>query len=250
MKLDILSIDEIIQSLKRSSFPTVIVEGREDIVCYRKIEESLSDKGISIFPVGGKSRVLDLFGRRKDINRNDILFIVDLDKWSLSGTPKEFQHRKLITTEGYSIENDVINDGDIISIFTSNERKEFEEKLNSLVLWYSFCVDDTLNTNTTATLKDHPNQVLNGNNLCEDYKSKTRFLQPRECVVKLVRRDPLMLLRGKTLLNLIVAILSQKDRSTKYSKNAVLEFGASRFGEKLRNIKIKIEKNIFHQATL
>lgn len=250
MKLDILSIDEIVELLKRSSFPTVIVEGREDIVCYRKIEESLSDKGISIFPVGGKTRVLNLFWRRRDIERNDVLFIVDLDKWSLFGIEEKFHHRKLITTEGYSIENDVINDGDIISIFTSSEREEFEEKVSSLILWYCFCVDDTLNTEAIATLKDHPNQVLDGNLLCENYKSKTKFFPPRECIVKKVKRDPLMLLRGKTLLNLIVSILSRTDRNPKYSKNAVLEIGASRFGKNLKNIKMKIERNIFYQVNL
>ena len=57
-----LTKEEIIATIKHSSIPTVLVEGKDDIIFYRKLEEEeeFYDFGLDILSAGSKSAVLSI----------------------------------------------------------------------------------------------------------------------------------------------------------------------------------------------
>ena len=55
-----LTKEEIIASIKHSSIPTVLVEGGDDIIFYRRIEEEFDSMELSMLPVGNKEAVLSI----------------------------------------------------------------------------------------------------------------------------------------------------------------------------------------------
>ena len=67
-------VNELFATLKNSHIPTVLVEGKDDMIFYRRIEEDLSDLGIDILSAGNKEKVLQV--REKIISENLSLPIV------------------------------------------------------------------------------------------------------------------------------------------------------------------------------
>ena len=89
----------------------VIVEGVDDIIVYRILINLYKTLGIQVIPAGGRDKVLEVFDEIKSTNNiNKTIFIVDKDLWVFRGIPTEYQHERIITTSGYSIENDVFID--------------------------------------------------------------------------------------------------------------------------------------------
>src|SRR5258708_3282019 len=126
----VLTIDEILATLKHSSLPTVIIEGRDDAIVFRRLEVIYGEAGLSIFAVGGRSALLATFARRDEVGKNDIAFIADRDAWVLCGVPSQCKAGCLIPTEGYSIENDVIRDGRLETLMTAPERATYLRELS------------------------------------------------------------------------------------------------------------------------
>lgn len=54
-----LTVDEIFETLKRTSLPTVLVEGKDDIIFYRAIEKDLKEFGVDMLPRGIRGRCLE-----------------------------------------------------------------------------------------------------------------------------------------------------------------------------------------------
>jgi len=159
------TVDELFATLKNSSMPTVIVEGRDDIVFYRKVEDELSDLGIDILSAGNKDKVLEL--REKILSENlsiPIAFIVDKDLWVNYGVPTEYQD-SLITTNGYSIENDLFLDGDLLLLLDSDELLDFKDDLDVFIKWYALAINRHVNDKKTiydeiSSFRYHPNKLL------------------------------------------------------------------------------------------
>ena len=61
------SFEELISALERSNLPTVIVEGEDDIIVYRTLDEKVD--GIDVIDVGGRDILLKIY-REKLVNRN------------------------------------------------------------------------------------------------------------------------------------------------------------------------------------
>src|SRR5450830_1085410 len=95
----ILSLEEIISVLNKTSLPTVVIEGIDDVVVYRKLEEIFSDVGISVMGVGGRVNLLSIFDRLDEIKSKDfIAFVADRDLWAISDLPKKYVSDRLIFT--------------------------------------------------------------------------------------------------------------------------------------------------------
>lgn len=54
------SVDELFALLKKTTIPTILVEGKDDIIIYRRIEDDLDDIGVDMLPAGNKGSVLEL----------------------------------------------------------------------------------------------------------------------------------------------------------------------------------------------
>lgn len=241
-KIDI-SVEELIGTLKNTSLPTIIVEGKDDLIVYRTIEEQLSYLDVSILPVGGREKALQIFERLNELPKNSrILFIVDKDCWVFTNIPKEYQSEKIITTDGYSIENDIFVDGELENLLRGEERDKFNTELDDLIKWFSIAISRNLNGITTE-IKHHPNHVLN-----PDYYSNLIQLDPTESfpndLYKDLKNEFKKKLRGKTLLNLLIRNTNYKGREPKHTDNALLESVAIRPGFLINKIKKEIEEKL------
>lgn len=239
-----ISTDEFIETLKRSNLPTVVTEGSDDYKFYRKIEDGLAEAGISLFPVGGRSKLLDIFIRRQEIKRNNVIFLADKDLWVFTGVPLAFIHRKIIYTAGYSIENDLYCDAQIEDFLDPPEKRDFGLELMEVLQWYSFAVANLINGNP-ASIKDHPNRILGPNGKLDgNYMASIGFSAKDDFIFNMVQQDYQHLFRGKNLVELIMRKLSARNRVAKFGRSQIMEIGASRRGPHMQRISNEI-RDIF-----
>lgn len=235
-----LEVNELFATLKNSSIPTVLVEGKDDMIFYRRVEEDLSDLGIDILPAGNKDKVLKV--REKIISEKlslPIAFIVDKDLWVNDGVPLEYQG-EVITTNGYSIENDMFSDGNLLSLLTLDEGSKFNIDLEKFVHWYALAIDRNKNDRKTDdgeeySFRHHPNQVLEESFYEQAVALKQNEVYPMS-LYNSIFSDYGVKLRGKSLLSLLLRQLSRKNRKTKFSIHQLLEIGASRKGENFQKL--------------
>lgn len=212
-----ITVDEFVAALQRSSLPTVIVEGDDDIIVFRQLEQLFADRGLSVMPVGGRDTVLALFDRNVEFgNGPKVVFVADRDTWVNHGVPAEYQSHQLILTDGYSIENDVIRDLHLEGLMTQGERSQYLIELHRFLKWYALAL-------VRRTHGTSPNRLLNDN----AYMTQQMLLKQDEeypnFVYFEVRCDYSKVMRGKSLLALIVRRLSYAGRNPRHNAQALLE---------------------------
>ncbi|MGE8213176.1 MAG: hypothetical protein ACN6Q8_06230 [Stenotrophomonas sp.] len=227
-----MSVDEMISTLKKSRLPTIIIEGSDDIVVYRHFEDRLSQLGASIFPVGGRDKLISIFKRRAEITETSLVFVADKDYYVHTGVPEEFIDQSFVFTDGYSVENDVFRDGQLLGLLRGNEREIFQEELEIFIEWYALEMSRLLSGKKSAISLHPDNVLLNIDNLTtiedgEEY--------PNELKLSIFGNYQSML-RGKSLLPLIVRRTSIKGRNPKHNTLAMLEMVATRPGVYLERI--------------
>jgi hypothetical protein len=198
-----MSIEEIISLLKKTSLPTVVIEGNDDMVVYRSLEERLAHLGVSMLPVGGRQKVLKIFERMSEISGSiKLAFIADKDVWVTVGVPPEYVNDHLVFTEGYSIENDVFVDGELWRLLNRDEFSRFEIEVRDFVEWYALALSRFLRDNGEQ-ISRHPDYVLN-----PQERPRLLALRAGEAYPDAMRDSIFALykyqLRGKSLLNLLV----------------------------------------------
>lgn len=237
MKDNPLSLDEHVETLKRSKLPTLVTEGRDEYTCFRRLEESLIGIGVSVYPVGGRDFVLRIFERRKELGRNDVCFLADRDIWVYEDVPEEYVHRKILFTEGYAIENDLYRDGELELLLVSGERRAFCSELKKLIELHSYCVSRLLN-GLPSSISDHPNRVLDETgSICKDVIAITGYTGPHPELFERIMAEYDRLLRRKTLLQLLIRQLSYPTRPVKFGRNQLIEIAAARRGPNFRRVE-------------
>jgi hypothetical protein len=223
----VASIHEIVETIKRTSLPTIISEGKDDAIVSRPIERHCADIGISFLPVGGKGRALDVWKNLPLHIRNRNALWIDQDLWVFFGVPNEFVLDRVILSTGYSVENDIFSDYDFKNLMSDAEIQNFHETLTIVASWFGNAVS-RIEAGEVVELKRHPNDVLN------ELQGEFRH-DPYD-----VESCYLIKLRGKTLMSLYLKVLSNKTRSSKYSGHNLLELGASVYGPCLQRIETEI----------
>lgn len=235
-----LTVDELLGLLKKTSLPTVIVEGDDDMIVYRRLENRLAHLGVSILPAGGRTKVLDLFRRRTEVHTSvKLAFLVDQDTWVNTGVPAEFVSPTLLSTWGYSIENDIFADGELCNLLIGPEAMRFDRDLVQFVEWYALALSRHLR-GTAASLSLHPDHVLN-----PDQRAGLLALEPNEAYPASLRdqiaRDFGRLLRGKSLFALLIRNANSRSGLPKHTDKALLEMVAMRPGPKLDAMRRAVE---------
>src|SRR5260221_12407925 len=136
------TVEELIELLKRSSLPTVLVEGSGDVQAFRGIEEMLGSLNASFLECSGRETLLTIFDRRSEFSNTKACFVVDKDMWMFSGVQSKYS--ELICTDGYSIENDIYQDGDLERLLTNAERPNHETIIGDLCRCFAFEVEEYL----------------------------------------------------------------------------------------------------------
>src|SRR3954451_22189130 len=95
-----LTIDEWIATLNHSSLPTLVIEGKDDAIIFRKLEEQAENLQLSVLPVGGRNMVLALFDRLADIKSEQaVVFVADRDLYVFSNVPAKYASDSMIFTD-------------------------------------------------------------------------------------------------------------------------------------------------------
>lgn len=227
-----VSVDEFIATLRRSSLPTIIVEGIDDIVVYRYFEERLSRWGVSLMPVGGRQMVIDIFKRRGEFSAVKLAFVADMDFFVHSGVPADLVSDELIFTDGYSVENDVFRDGCLERLLKVEEREKFSDELAKFLRWYALALSRYL-AGSSESISLHPERVLS------NYDDLIVLVEGEvypDALLQSVQDDYRKLLRGKSLMPLLVRRTNYKGRVPRHNSHALLEIVAARPGKLLNGL--------------
>jgi hypothetical protein len=220
-----LTADEIVATIVRSAFPSVVTEGDHDVIVLRRLEEEFADIGLTLIPAGGKSAVLAVFDRRHTLPAKRALFIADRDIWVVCGIPPIYVSVQLILTDGYSIENDMFRDGDLETLLTAKERAVFAGEMQIVCRWYALAMSRCI-AGQTVQLDIHPSALLDN----ETHRSKLMELQTGEVypetLAQRVSADYARLLRGHALFSLLI----KQCKGQRHSHRTLANFGAFRRG--------------------
>lgn len=240
MPIPFPTVDEAIATIRKSGLPTVITEGSTDYAMYRRLEKSLGVDDVNFMPVGGRRAVLEAFSRRNEVGAGNVAFIADRDLWVLGDVPDEFKSPYLVFTNGYSIENDLIRDGEVTNFLSEEELPVFEAELDQVINWYS-CQASRAMKGEDSILALNISRLLGGNEAdVERLSAELNYSGPDESLRTQLLADPLRLVRGKTVLDLLTRQLSATNRRAKFSKQSLLEIGAARGGPYLAQTKIEL----------
>jgi hypothetical protein len=237
-----ISADELVALLKRSSLPTVVVEGGDDIIIFRKLEAALSKYKIDVLPAEGRSTLLEVFRRRAEIqNGQKIAFVADRDWWVCATVPAEFISPELIFTDGYSIENDVFRDGNLYAYLDAGERAQFDRDVNQVVQCFALGISRILNAQT-GLISFHPNEILDNAARCaallqlavgEAYPAQLRDQ---------ILADYPKLLRGKSLMGVLMRQLSRAGRMARHNPRGLMEVIGNNRGPLLSSMFNRVEQ--------
>ena len=216
-----LSVDEIVETLKRSSITTVIVEGKDDMTIYRWMEDKIGITNANFLPCGGRDSLLRVFERRDEFSHIKTVFVADKDTFVYSGVPKEY--KDIVWTKGYSIENDLYHGKFAEKLLNVNEEVNFRLSLKNFITYYAFEVEQ-YNKKLVYNFSNHPNQVLTDKHeLNQDFLNSINFENPSEATIGYLQNEYDLLIRGKSLFALLLRFLSHKKRDIKHKKTILFE---------------------------
>ena len=85
-----LSEREIVDTLKRTSLLTVLVEGKDDASVYRYLEHKINIDDVDVLICDGRSKLIKIFERREEFKNTKVVFLADKDMWFFVGIPKQY----------------------------------------------------------------------------------------------------------------------------------------------------------------
>ena len=234
------SVEELVALLKKTALPTVVCEGSDDLIIYRRLEDRLAHLGVSILPAGGRRNVLQVFERRKELPANvQVAFLADLDTWVNVGVPQPYITSSLIFTDGYSIENDVYCDGNFECLLTGPEVALYQADLDDFVHWYALALKRHL-ADPTKPIKTHPKQVLDPAQRAALLAMELDEVYPQDIKIKLLANYN-RLVRGKSLLGLLLKNTNSRPGQPFHTDRSLLEMVAARPGPKMARLSSAIE---------
>lgn len=226
-----LTPEIIIETLKRSSLNTVLIEGKDDLLIYRQIESELDSVDIDFFPCNGRSNLLEVY-KVKDTIEAKLLFICDSDLWLFVPKPEYIIDNDLIATEGYSIENELYQDGlDIIeSLFSKDELEKKRAVIDNLCRWFAHEVLLVLADNqhnckfADVSLLNTSIMEVKATNFKDDFLASRNFTEPKAEVLEDITQNYMIKLRGKFLFQTIEKIFQERPKEmVKYRKDQIFD---------------------------
>lgn len=212
--------EELVQVLKRSVLPTLIVEGKDDVAIYRWIQELVGEFEIDFFPCTGRNNLLAVYKRRSEFPHLKSLFIADKDMWVFKSVPVEYN--EIHFTSGYSIENDLFAGSiDIVNQILEKENQEkFEGIIQKIIKWFAFEVEQYL-SDLDYKLDYHIDRILSDktDDLCTFFLKNRNYTEPSFDLVEELNSEYPLKLRGKLIFALLEKLLHDK----KYKKNQLFE---------------------------
>jgi hypothetical protein len=225
-----LTTDEFLATLNHSILPTIVVEGDEDVIIFRRLESAFPNLTLSVLPVGGRSQVFAIYNRRGEIRGSQkLVFVADLDLWVFSNVPPEYVSDNLLFTDGYSIENDVFRDCCCEALLKGEERARFAQDVEVFSEWFALAVSRGLEVAV------HPNHLLD-NEVQRNAMMALAAGEPYpQTTLDKIKTDHFKFLRGKSLFQLFQRQM-RGARVPKHSSTSLLEHAAARPGAHLSSL--------------
>jgi len=230
-------IEELISTLSNTSLPTVIIEGIDDVVVYRKLEDLFFDIGLSVMPVYGRNNVIKIFDRRHEFSKGkNFAFIADRDLWIVGGIPEQYRSPSMITTDGYSIENDLFRDHDVLNLLEGGELAKFHQEIEKIMYWYALIVKRTTEMASDAKIKTFIGTLLDSE---AEYQRQIALNSGEEYpneLLQVMKADFARYLRGKSLMHVVSRQLSRKNRDIRVRTDVFFALARSKPGPLLSQI--------------
>jgi len=225
----VLSADEIVNVLKRSFLPTILVEGTTDAFIYRKLKELCShDSQLTILFCGGRIKLLEVYERRSEYPKADVCFVADLDSFKFDGVPPKYSD--VVFTAGYCIENDIYYESGVESLIEQTKQAEFRALREVIGTWFAHELQAhrqrLLSGNkSTISVNRHINEVspIGTAGLCPSFKLKCSYVEPCETIVNEIFDSYDLNVRGKQLFQMTARYLSGKDSFSQFSHKNLIE---------------------------
>jgi hypothetical protein len=198
-----------------------------------QMEDRLSDLGVDFLPVGGREIALEIWKNMPACRKHNTFVIVDLDLWIYFGIPPEFVGDGISYTKGYSIENDIFLDANLINLCDNNERTSFFDELEIMSAWYARELEKAHNQQGYK-IDVHPAQVLAAGDISASLNRSEKI----RC--NQISANFGQLLRGKTIFQLLVRQLSQANRYVKYGYKHLYDIGSTQLGPLFDQFEIDI----------
>lgn len=240
------TVDELIALIKKSNVINVIIEGKDDIVAYRALERDVNrdfQNSISLISAGGRTKVLEILCRLEgtpEIER--CIFICDKDTWVFSGTPSNGLLAKVITTDGYSIENDIARDYPPTEFMDNGEREDYFGEMDYYSQWFAIEVQAAL-SGGQSELSRYPGLILDTVPRV-DLSSAVAPDGIAHLVFETIKNDREKFLRGKSVVQIAMRQLARKGRISKHHHLTYLEHGAARRGELFSRIITAVRSQV------
>lgn len=223
MSLPEPTVENLVDSLRISNKPNIIVEGKDDEIIYGNLVERLGRFDVGFFSAGSKNTLLHLYEKLSqyedagDFRHAPVAFIADRDMWLFRGIPSRYDD--IIWTDGYSIENDLYSHAKLSDRI--GNKAEYDQTLNSISMWFAYKVEEYLDKNPPPPKKVFQSfrdeeHVDVGHRLRRIIPTEKTTLAPDlEFLpldherVRTVRSAYYLQLRGKLLFELLVRFLNK-----------------------------------------
>lgn len=216
-----LNVDELVATLRNSSLPTLLVEGRSDMELFYALEEMCFENSIDVLPVGGRVALFEVFKRRAEFRTTPVAFLADSDMFIFGNIPPDLSG--IIFTEGYAIENDILSGGRAFRMIAGKHRPKWSKVIASLSQWFAATAHRYLN-GETVDYSQHPVQLVCFSAGTLTPKSQAVLIDPTPLCeqAKRVLAEPTKYLRGHTLLDALGHFLATAKQTPKCSKDVLL----------------------------
>ena len=226
------NLEELIASFRSTDENLIFLEGSDDIIIMEQILADLKfgDFQFNLINCGGREKLLQIFISKSAI-KGKAFFLCDSDLWLFTGVPEEYlDHKDLLYTEGYSIENEVFCDGlsFIKSLMRTHNEIRFNQLLHSIIRKYSAEVEDFIKSDIPPKFDSF--SVLNLNiipkqsvELSDSFVALHRLNHASDEWYIRIFENPEKLVRGKYLLQIVSKITDEDTNIIKYTENQLIQ---------------------------
>ncbi|MXZ31103.1 MAG: DUF4435 domain-containing protein [Acidimicrobiia bacterium] len=212
----------MVATLRRSTLPTVLVEGQEDMRIYRWVEARLGIRAANVLPTGGRDKLLSVYERRQEFSSLPVAFVADKDMWLFSGIPSNYAG--VIWTEGYSVENDLYAGAELEDLLDAEEAQAQQQLLDAIAEWFAFEVEEYL-AERHYEVSHHCDRVVprGHTQIDENFRKSRGFRSPGERMHRQIKSEYQLQLRGKQLFQILERFLNAPNRGTRYNVASLQE---------------------------
>ena len=238
-----LTVEEVLDTLRHSSLRTVLVEGPDDVRWYEVLFKK-GDIGWEPMSSGGRNTLLKVFEGLSEEERRSVVFVADRDMWFFDTIPAKYGD--VIFTEGYSIENDILQDSSAMELISQEEMVLIEKYKAVLSEWFAFCVQSYKAAKPTET-DVYPAQIAEEQDgkvrwRC-GYQLKIGYVSPPASLIHAVQSQFALGFRGKCLAKLYAMVISaRKDPCVRYSAEQLMDVAIRE--KTLTGLRLRLAKEI------